>query len=169
MIFVTLGTQKFQLNRLLRQIDIMIENGEIKEPVIAQVGNSDYSPRHYKYQPFFDKDEMGRLMRESSLVITHGGVGSIIQAMQCKTPIIVFPRLAKYREHVDDHQLDIARVFSLKNYVLVCQDEKQLADSIAKAKSMHFDYYHSQRKRMVNTIQSYMLTVENTALVSRHA
>lgn len=43
MIFVTIGTQKFPFDRLLKKIDELIESGFIKEKVIAQVGNSAYS------------------------------------------------------------------------------------------------------------------------------
>ena len=35
MIFVTLGTQKFQLNRLLKQLDKYIEQGQITDKVMA--------------------------------------------------------------------------------------------------------------------------------------
>lgn len=35
MIFITLGSQKFQFNRLLKAIDKLIEQGKIKEEVFA--------------------------------------------------------------------------------------------------------------------------------------
>lgn len=37
MIYVAVGTQKFQFNRLLRNVDDLIESGVISEPVFAQV------------------------------------------------------------------------------------------------------------------------------------
>lgn len=43
MIFVTTGSQKFQFNRLLQKIDLLIEEGMIREEVFAQIGVSDYS------------------------------------------------------------------------------------------------------------------------------
>ena len=46
MIFVTLGSQKFQFNRLLRKIDDLVEEGVITEEVFAQTGASDYLPRN---------------------------------------------------------------------------------------------------------------------------
>ena len=36
MIFITLGSQKFQFNRLLKKVDDLIESGVIKEEVFAQ-------------------------------------------------------------------------------------------------------------------------------------
>jgi UDP-N-acetylglucosamine transferase subunit ALG13 len=71
MIFIILGTQKFQLNRLLKQMDDYIENGLIDEEVIAQVGNSDYQPKNYKYYSFFDKKDFDECIQKSSVIITH--------------------------------------------------------------------------------------------------
>ena len=58
MIFVTLGSQKFQFNRLLQAIDRQIESGEITESVFAQTGWSDYKPVHYEWAPFLDREDM---------------------------------------------------------------------------------------------------------------
>ena len=49
MIFITLGSQKFQFNRLLEEVDKLIEQGIITEEVFAQIGYSDYKPKNYKY------------------------------------------------------------------------------------------------------------------------
>ena len=41
MIFVALGTQKFQMNRLIKALDVQKGKGLIKEEIFAQIGNSD--------------------------------------------------------------------------------------------------------------------------------
>ena len=46
MIFITLGSQKFQFNRLLKAVDDL----NIDDIIFAQTGYSDYQPQHYKYQ-----------------------------------------------------------------------------------------------------------------------
>lgn len=43
MIFITLGSQKFQFNRLLKALDDLVEEGAIQEEVFAQIGYSDYN------------------------------------------------------------------------------------------------------------------------------
>ena len=111
MIFVVLGTQKFQLNRLLQKLDDYVEQGLIKDEVYAQIGNSTYKPRNYSYKEFFDKKEFDETIGKSDVVIAHSGVGTIITAIHAQKPVVVFPRLAKYKEHVDDHQLEIAKAF----------------------------------------------------------
>ena len=57
MIFVVLGTQKFQCNRLLKKIDELIDNKTIAEEVFAQKGHSDYVPEHYTAVDFLQKEE----------------------------------------------------------------------------------------------------------------
>ena len=82
MIFVAVGTQKFQLNRLLREIDELVKRGEISEEVFAQTGYSEYEPRNYNYKPFLDRDEFVKAIVESNLLITHSGVGTIITGLK---------------------------------------------------------------------------------------
>lgn len=152
MIFVILGTQKFQLNRLLEQLDKYIEGGLIKEEVIAQIGNSDYEPHNFNYFRFLDKSEFEHYIENASLVITHSGVGSIITALNAKKPIIVFPRLEKYKEHVDNHQLDIAKAFAKKEYVLCCFEDDYLPDLIEKSMKFVFKEYVSQTEHIIKLI-----------------
>ena len=140
MIFVTLGTQKFQLNRLLKQLDKYIEQGQITDKVIAQIGYSDYLP----------------MIEAADIVIAHSGVGSIIRAINSNKPVIVYPRLAKYREHIDDHQLEIAYAFSVKNYVLCCGEEDDLLEKIEESRTHHFEKYVSQREKIVGIIDEYL-------------
>ncbi|MDD6363055.1 MAG: glycosyltransferase [Lachnospiraceae bacterium] len=72
MIFVTLGSQKFQFNRLLEAIDSLITAGAITEEVFAQTGYSDYVPVHYDYRKFLDGTEFREKMKQADTVITHG-------------------------------------------------------------------------------------------------
>lgn len=153
---MTLGTQKFQLNRLLRQMDECIEKGLVNEEVVAQVGNSDYKPQNYKFDSFYDKSHFNECIQKSRIVITHSGVGSIITALQYKKPVIVFPRLKRYNEHVDDHQLDIARAFAQKGYILCCNDNDRLIDLIERCRTAEFKEYVSQRQNIIHMIDRFM-------------
>lgn len=158
MIFVILGTQKFQLDRLLKTMDMYIEQNLIEEEVIAQIGNSDYIPIHYAYERFLDKDKFEEYINSASLVITHSGVGSIISAINARKPIIVYPRLAKYKEHVDDHQLDIARAFEKKNFVLCCYEQDQLIDLIQVSNDCELEIYTSKREQIIEIVSRFLAT-----------
>ena len=70
MIFVTTGSQKFQFNRLLQKIDLLIEEGMIREKVFAQIGVSDYQPKHYEYCRFLDREGFtGKLLAQFTVII----------------------------------------------------------------------------------------------------
>ena len=156
MIFVVLGTQKFQLNRLLQKLDEYVEQGLLKDEVFAQIGNSTYKPKNYKYKDFVDKKEFDETVAKADVVIAHSGVGTIITAIQ--KPVIVYPRLAKYNEHVDDHQLDIAKAFEMKKYVLCCYENDDLLEKIEQSKTYHFDEYVSQQKQIIGIIKDFLET-----------
>ena len=156
MIFVVLGTQKFQLNRLLQKLDEYVEQGMLTDEIYAQIGNSTYKPRHYAYKDFMDKKEFDATIAKADLVIAHSGVGTIITAIHAKKPVVVFPRLAKYKEHVDDHQLDIARAFEMKKYVLCCYENDDLLEKINKCKNFQFDEYVSQQKQIIGIIRDFL-------------
>lgn len=156
MLFVILGTQKFQLNRLLKEMDELIEQGVITQEVIAQIGVSDYEPKRYKYYRYLDKSQFDDFISQASLIITHSGVGSIITALKAKKPVVVYPRLQKYHEHVDDHQLDIAKAFETKNYVLCRHEEDTLAEVINRCNEYPFAEYVANTNRISGIINEFL-------------
>ena len=159
MIFIALGTQKFQFNRLLQMIDQLISNGKIVESVFAQIGNSDYVPKNIQYTSFMSKFDFEKKIRECDVLITHSGVATIITGLKYEKKVIVVPRLAKYEEHIDNHQVQIAEAFSEQNYVITYTENDSLEELIEKAKHCEFAKYTSQRKQMVETIESFILKI----------
>ena len=156
MIFVTIGSQKFQFNRLLKAVDRLIEEKEILEDVFAQIGYSDYQPKYYPYRNFLDRDEFSEILSKASIVITHGGTGSIIGALKKKKKIIAVPRLAKFDEHIDDHQLQLVEQFEKQNLVNCCYDCSKLKSNIAYVKNHHFNTYNSNTKNYIDIIDDYL-------------
>ena len=159
MIFVALGTQKFQLNRLLMKIDDLIEEGIIKDEVFAQIGESDYIPQRYEYEKFTNKEQFEGKISQCDILITHGGVGTIVAGLKRNKKVIIFPRLKKYGEHVDDHQLEIANSFSQLNYVLECDDADDLEKVLCECQEKEFSQYVSQREVVIGTIQEFLDTM----------
>lgn len=156
MIFVALGTQKFQFNRLLEMTDEMILEKKITETVYAQVGNSDYKPKYFQYTDFLDRNEFESKIKECDLLITHSGVATIIAGLKNGKKIIVVPRLEKYGEHVDDHQVQIAKSFSELNYVNMYTENMNFANLIAETKNQNFAAYLSQRGQVIETIEKFL-------------
>ena len=53
-------------------------------------------------------EEMKKYIIDSSFVITHAGVGTIMECVEHNKEIIVLPRKEEYAEHVNNHQEEIA-------------------------------------------------------------
>lgn len=137
MIFVTLGTQNFNFLRLLEAIEKAINNGVIKEKVIAQIGNNQFSSKQIQCIPFLAKESFNKYMSEAEFVISHAGTGSIITALKQKKKILVAARLKKYDEHIDNHQLEILQAFTQSNLIIPLNEE--LSD--LEEKIVHLNQY----------------------------
>lgn len=161
MIFVTLGSQKFQFNRLLRELDKLIEEKKINEEVFAQIGYSDYKPQHFEYKEFVDRDEFKEIMDKCDVVIAHGGTGAIITAVKKDKKVIAIPRLAKYGEHVDDHQIQLVDEFKELNLIYPVYDEKELERAVGEIRNMEFERYSSNTKTIISDIELFIESREN--------
>ena len=158
MILVTLGTQKFQMNRLLESVDKMAK--DIDEEIFVQRGNSTYEPVNCKYADFVERDEFTEMIQKCSVLITHSGVGSIMTGISANRPVIVVPRLSKYNEHVDDHQKQIAEAFASKKCVFYCKNLKKLPQMVKEARNFQFAPYEVKGGKIEDIILSYISIFE---------
>lgn len=158
MIFITTGSQKFQFNRLLKEVDRLIETGVITDEVYAQIGYSDYKPERYEYTQFMNRDTFSEKINESCIVITHGGTGVIIDAVKKGKKVIAVPRLAKFGEHVDDHQLQLLKQFDESQLICACYELSNLEKYIKNITSMQIKEYPSNTKTIIADIENYLLS-----------
>ncbi len=100
---------------------------DLDETVIMQIGHTDYQPTRAEFFRFVQTDEeIQQLMKRARLVVSHAGVGTILRALRVCRPIIVVPRSAALKEHVDDHQMEIAKAFSGLGLVTSVEDPRLL-------------------------------------------
>lgn len=156
MIFITLGSQKFQFNRLLKAVDELVEKGIIKEQVFAQSGYSDYKPQYYRFKQFLDRDEFIEMEDNANIVITHGGTGVIVGAVKKRKKVIAIPRLAMYGEHVDDHQLQIVEQFKNRNLICGLNDCDELRWALDYVKDHVFNDYNSNTMSIIANIERFI-------------
>lgn len=159
MIFITLGSQKFQFDRLLKAVDELVENGVIKEEVFAQIGYSNYKPLNYQYKQFLDREEFAKMEAKSEIVITHGGTGAIIGAVKKGKKVIAVPRLAKYGEHVDDHQLQLLKEFEKMQIIIACYEVEDLENAYRLVHSKELKEYKSNQQRIIDNIEKYLKSI----------
>lgn len=156
MIFVTLGSQKFQFNRLLKKIDELIIENTIKEDVFAQIGASNYRPKNYSYKEFLDRNEFNIMTDKCDIFITHGGTGAIIGAVKKGRKVIAVPRLAKYGEHVDDHQLQLLKQFNDMGIIEVCYELDELAEKYLRIQNFKMKTYLSNTQKIIDSISEFI-------------
>lgn len=156
MIFVTVGSQKFQFNRLLKKIDELIEKKVIKEKVYAQIGVSDYNPQYFSYVDFMTQEEFSKNINNSDIIITHAGTGVIINALKKGKKVIAIPRLAKYGEHVDDHQIQLIKEFDEMNLLEPVYDLEKLELALQNVKIKKYNKYISNTDAIIEDIERFI-------------
>lgn len=156
MILVTLGTQDKTFPRLLEAIQKQIAKGNIKDKVIVQAGSTKFESKEMEIFDLIDREQYAQLIEECDLLITHGGVGSIITGLKNNKKIIAAPRLAKYGEHTNDHQLQIIEKFSATGLILPLYDFDKLDKVIKQAKKFKPKKYQSNTHNMINLIENYI-------------
>ena len=110
MIFLTVGTQ-LGFDRLVLAIDkICKECPDVL--VFGQIGPGKYTPKYFKYKRSLSLAEYSNYFDEANIVISHAGMGTIINCLVNNKPLILVPRLAEYNEHRNDHQLATIKKFS---------------------------------------------------------
>ena len=156
MILVLLGTQNNSFFRLLDEIENCINSGLINEDVIVQTGHTSYHSDKMKLLDFIPQIDLEKLITESSYIITHGGVGSIISGIKSNKKVIAVSRLSKYNEHVNDHQIQIVNKFNNGGYIIGLNDACLLKDGIEKIKTFIPQKYTSNTKNILNIVSNYI-------------
>ena len=156
MILVALGTQDKSFHRLLEAIDREIEKGNIKDEVIVQAGFTKYESNNMKIFDLIAKDEFDKLLSTCDLLITHGGIGTILQALKEDRKVLAAARLKKYGEHLNDHQTEIIEEFVKESYILELKDFDKLGQALKDIKKFKAKKYKSNNAKMIKMLSDFM-------------
>lgn len=156
MILVTLGTQDKSFVRLLEDIEKQINIGNIKDRVVVQAGYTKFDSEQMEIFDLIDRDEFNKLISECDLLITHGGVGSILGGFKNNKKVIACPRLAKYKEHINDHQKQIIDKFSDNGYILSYNEGDDLGQVLKQVKKFKPKKYISNTNNMIKLIDNFI-------------
>lgn len=125
MIFVTVGTQ-LPFDRMIAAVDAWAGARGARD-VFAQIGPTEYRPRHIAFAPFISPAECRQRMRDADAIVAHAGMGTILSALQLGKPLLVMPRLASLGEHRNEHQSATARRFEDLGLVAIATGADELA------------------------------------------
>lgn len=157
MILVSVGTQDKKFPRMLKLIEKEIEKGNIREKVIVQTGLTKYESEKMEIFDFIEQEKFNKFLKECNLLITHGGIGTIVAALKLDKKVIIIPRLKKYKEHVNNHQLEITKKYEEDGYILACYDNDNLGEVLEKIKIFKPKKYISNKKNFVNKLEEYII------------
>lgn len=146
MIFVTVGTGKF--DELTRKADEI--SREIDGKIIAQIGSGNYTPKNIEYFRF--KPSLESYYKKATLIITHGGAGTIYELLKRKKKMIGVANTAR----TDVHQSEILKVLSEQSNLVWCKDIENIEECIKKAKSFKFRVYKKQDCRIADKIMEFL-------------
>lgn len=152
MIFVTLGTQDKSFVRLLEELERLKKANKIEQDIIVQSGYTKFNSKYMTIFDFLSMEDFDAYIKKSDILITHGGVGSILTGIKNDKKIIAIPRLKKYKEHTNDHQLQIIKKFNSKKYVIGINEVDEVENALKKIngfKPKKFIFDNSKMKKII--------------------
>lgn len=157
MIVVSVGASEYPFDRLIKIIDELCEEGIINGiEVIAQIGKANYEPKNYKSFSLIEREEFQKYVDKADIIITHAGTGCVIPPLKQGKKVIIFPRLKKYQEHLDDHQLELCDMFVNAGYGLCAQNKEELIDCLEKCKKFVPKKFISNKENFNRLIIDYI-------------
>ena len=108
MIFLSTGNNELSFIRLFLRFEKFFYNLNNKNiEVICQVGHTEYKNKNFRIIKFLEKRKFNELIRKSKMFISHAGAGSVIDSIKNQKIPILLPRKKKFKEHIDDHQVEL--------------------------------------------------------------
>ena len=156
MILVLLGPQNNSFHRLLEEVQKNIDNKNIKEEVVVQKGYTKFESENMTLYTQLPVDKLQQLIEKADLVITHGGVGSIISSIQKGKKVIAIPRLKKYGEHVNDHQYDIVKSFNDSGYIIGLSSVEELGAALQKINDFEPKNYVKNTGNVLKIVEDFI-------------
>jgi len=156
MILVLLGTFQIEFPRPLIVIEQLKQENKLQEKVIVQNGFTNFNSSLLDLRPFMSGEELDKLYQEARLIITHAGTGSLMKGIKMGKKVISVPRLKKYGEHIDDHQLEIHTEFEKLKYIYPWNEGDSLERILVDIENFVPAKYVSHKEDMVQYLKSYI-------------
>jgi len=127
-IFATVGSTQIPFARFVRALESLPG-----ERLLVQHGPVDPPPAAARANAFMQFPEMIESMEAADVVVCHAGAGSILCALRAGHTPVVVPRLKRYQETVDDHQVEFSRALAAEGKVIAVEDLDRLGEAVASA------------------------------------
>jgi UDP-N-acetylglucosamine transferase subunit ALG13 len=120
MILTTVGLHDRPFERLVRAADGMA--ALTSEPVIIQRGVARYVPEHAAWFDTVSAEQMISLVSQARVLVSHAGAGSVLTAARARVPLVLVPRLCRWGEAIDDHQMELGVALAVQGRATLLRD-----------------------------------------------
>ena len=169
MIFVSLGTQDKPFNRIIDYVISLKENlKELQsEKIIIQLGQTTLlksdnerikNLENIIIYDMLKPEKMKNIIKDSDIIITHAGVGTIMECLEMGKEIIVVPRKVENLEHVNNHQEEIAFEMEKKGFLTKVDTYEELENKISmllKDKDTNEDNKNMNKKKYISNNEKF--------------
>lgn len=161
LVFATVGNPTQPFDRFVRWMDEQVGARMKKSEVLIQVGTSKVRPTHCQWIDFIPMDGFVEMVGRAQVVVCHGGQGSILTCLQSGKRPIIIPRLQKFDEHINDHQLEIVEEFSKRKLIDAVYEERDLHPQVLNRLRDRRGYtYKPHNKLMLNLVGRILSDIE---------
>lgn len=161
MIFVTVGNsiKGVEFHRLIQEMDKIAR--DLKEEVVAQIGFIENPPKHIQSFGYLNYIDILDYFQRASIIVGHCGVGTVINGLACKKPIILVPRSKAHGEHIDDHQVELAHRLEGMEGVFIVDNLDDLGKTVRAVKQLVEEkrltpHFSEERARLLSFIRAYI-------------
>jgi UDP-N-acetylglucosamine transferase subunit ALG13 len=156
MIFYTVGTQ-LPFDRLTKFVDDFALKTEI--PIYGQIGSGNYKPSNFDYCEQLEVSEFESKFNASDIIISHAGMGTILQSLVAGKIICICARQAEFNEHRNNHQLaTVERFRAWNNVIEICSAEDLNSSILALDSKSDGNLSEWASKEMIEKLNSLIVS-----------
>ncbi len=130
-LFVTVGTAPGGFDRLVGAADRAARDLGLSG--FAQIGDGTFLPRHLSWTRFLDAGAMRRQLAARPVVVCHGGMGILGEALRAGCRVVCVPRdEPTSRRHPSNDQRAFVEALAVRLPICVCRDPEDLPQLLAR-------------------------------------
>jgi UDP-N-acetylglucosamine transferase subunit ALG13 len=151
-IFATVGSHPtYVFDRFLRALE-----GLPDDELVVQYGPGVPPPNASRAVPWMSFAEIVENMEAATHVVSHAGVGTILCAARVGHVPVVLPRLRRFGETVDDHQVELGRRLAGDGRVILVEEDADLVECLrgAPPRAREPDFGHG---RLVEAVRAELI------------
>jgi beta-1,4-N-acetylglucosaminyltransferase len=123
----TVGTHTAPFDRMIKALDDFART--TSEEVIIQIGTSRLEPQCANWFQMTDSVTFLGYLQTARLVVAPPS-DTLLEAIRLRRAVVATPRLRRFREVIDDHQLELGRELSQRYGLPLVEDMGRLAAAI---------------------------------------